>query len=243
MKKNPRSESGAFKLRVLLAFVFCSIGILIMLVGFGAFTGSSAMAQGAKGGVEIATKPTITAISSYKNDVSPALRDMPLWPVNFRESEHEANLNPLTLIDHVDVPDPVIQNARISALALLAPNIPAPINNFDGIPAPGVVCNCSPPDTNGAVGATQFVQMVNEGIQVFNKTTGASVLGPVAINSIWSGFGGVCESGIKGLRPESCLLHVQGLHQRGRQRDPCRLATISGTGSRISCRDVTVMSG
>ena len=55
--------------------------------------------------------------------------------------------------------------------------------------------------------------------------------------------GGVCESGIKGLRPESCLLHVQGLHQRGRQRDPCRLATISGTGSRISCRDVTVMSG
>ena len=200
MKKNPVSESGAFRLRVLLAFVFCSIGILIMLVGFGAFTGSSALAQGsgAKGGVEIATKPTITAISSYKNDVSPALTDMPLWPVNFRESEHEANLNPLMLIDHVDMPDPVIQNARISALALLAPNIPAPINNFDGIPSPGVVCNCSPPDTNGAVGATQYVQMVNEGIQVFNKVTGASVFGPVAINSIWAGFGGVCESGNSG---------------------------------------------
>ncbi len=198
MKKNPLSESGAFRLRVLLAFVFCSVGVLLLLVGFGAFTGSSALAQGPKGGGEVATKPTIMAISSYKNDVSPALRDMPLWPINFKESEHEANLNPLMLIDHVDVPDPVIQNPRISALALLAPNIPAPINNFDGIPAPGVVCNCSPPDTNGAVGATQYVQMVNEGIQVFNKATGVSVLGPVAINSIWVGFGGPCESGNSG---------------------------------------------
>ena len=41
-----------------------------------------------------------------------------------------------------------------------------------------MACNCAPPDTNGEVGATQYVQMVNEGIQVFNKTTGASVLGP-----------------------------------------------------------------
>ena len=31
--------------------------------------------------------------------------------------------------------------------------------------------------------------------QVFNKATGASVLGPVSINSVWSGFGGVCQSG------------------------------------------------
>src|SRR4029077_2347264 len=38
------------------------------------------------------------------------------------------------------------------------------------------------------------VQMVNEAYQVFNKTTGASVLGPVGITSIWSGFGGVCQT-------------------------------------------------
>ena len=41
-----------------------------------------------------------------------------------------------------------------------------------------MACNCAPPDTNGEVGATQYVQMVNEGFQVFNKTTGASVFGP-----------------------------------------------------------------
>ena len=41
---------------------------------------------------------------------------------------------------------------------------------------------------------TQYVQMVNEGFQVFNKTTGASVLGPDRIATLWTGFGGVCET-------------------------------------------------
>ena len=66
-----------------------------------------------------------------------------------------------------------------NVLAPLA--MPTPILNFDGIPFPGVGCNCAPPDTDGEVGATQYVQMVNEGYQVFNKTTGASLLGPVGI--------------------------------------------------------------
>src|SRR5213075_2300128 len=39
-----------------------------------------------------------------------------------------------------------------------------------------------------------YLQIVNEGYQVFNKTTGASVLGPVGISTIWTGFGGPCES-------------------------------------------------
>ncbi|TML52307.1 MAG: hypothetical protein E6G15_11105, partial [Actinobacteria bacterium] len=54
------------------------------------------------------------------------------------------------------------------------PNMPGPILNFEGIDFPGVVCNCAPPDTNGEVGLTQYVQIVNEGFQVFNKTTGNS---------------------------------------------------------------------
>src|SRR5262249_4189803 len=72
---------------------------------------------------------------------------------------------------------------------------PSPILNFDGIPFPGVGCNCAPPDTNGAVGKTQYVQIVNEGYQVFDKATGASLLGSNSISSVWTGFGGVCETG------------------------------------------------
>lgn len=52
-----------------------------------------------------------------------------------------------------------------------------------------------PPDTNGAVGATQFVQMVNVTLAVYDKSTGARVLGPALISSVWKGFGGPCEAG------------------------------------------------
>ena len=50
-------------------------------------------------------------------------------------------------------------------------------------------CEGPPPDTNGAVGKTQYVQMVNEGLQVFDKLTGTSLLGPIQIRSVWLGFG------------------------------------------------------
>ncbi len=135
------------------------------------------------------TKPVV--IPSYHNDVSPALRDVEPWPVQ-RMQEHEAAENPLIITEHVDRPDPVVQKSAL--LSQLAPSIPTPILNFNGIPFPGVGCSCAPPDTNGEVGATQYVQMVNEGFQVFNKATGASVLGPNSISSIWSGFGGVCQT-------------------------------------------------
>jgi hypothetical protein len=56
-------------------------------------------------------------------------------------------------------------------------------------------CNCAPPDTNGAVGATQYVQWVNTAFAVYNKTTGALAPGfPKAGNAIWSGFPGVCST-------------------------------------------------
>jgi hypothetical protein len=52
-----------------------------------------------------------------------------------------------------------------------------------------------PPDTNGAAGASQFVQMVNVTIAVYRKRDGALQLGPAAIHSLWQGFGGLCEFG------------------------------------------------
>jgi hypothetical protein len=61
--------------------------------------------------------------------------------------------------------------------------------NFDGISHTQSVCDCAPPDTEGVVGATQYVQYVNTAYEVYDKTTGASVLGPLAGNAIWSGFG------------------------------------------------------
>ena len=67
--------------------------------------------------------------------------------------------------------------------------------NFDGIGIGlgGFSPNSAPPDTNGAVGATQYVQWVNTSFAVFAKTTGALVYGPADGNSLWQGFGGPCQ--------------------------------------------------
>jgi len=57
--------------------------------------------------------------------------------------------------------------------------------NFAGVSAPaGRVV----PDTNGAAGATQYFQWVNASFEIFNKSTGASIYGPVDASTIWTGF-------------------------------------------------------
>lgn len=52
----------------------------------------------------------------------------------------------------------------------------------------------APPDTNGAVGAYQFVEWVNNSFVIFNKGTGALEYGPVAGNTLWQALGGLCYS-------------------------------------------------
>ena len=174
------------KFQPLFAFINprAFIGLVLCL---GLYPAASAFAQAPQenSGIEFG--------QSYHNDVSPALRDLPtLWPPKERKAGdememREANLNPiLPNPDHIDVPDPVVDHGL---LRFLVPDaMPPPILNFDGVPFPGVVCSCAPPDTNGAVGLTQYVQIVNEGYQVFDKVTGTSVLGPIAIHAIWSGL-------------------------------------------------------
>src|SRR5882762_7167332 len=68
--------------------------------------------------------------------------------------------------------------------------------NFEGLGLgfAGFGICCAPPDTNGAVGATQYVQWVNLSFAVFNKTTGAVIAGPTAGNALWAGFGGACQT-------------------------------------------------
>ena len=124
---------------------------------------------------------------SYKNDSTAALRRMPAIPAGSR-GESEVSPNPSPVSRHADAADTVVQSRPAK------PNMPSPGLSFDGIGFPGVACNCAPPDPNGEVGATQYVQLVNQGLQVFNKTTGASVLAPVDIATLWSGFGGLCET-------------------------------------------------
>ena len=123
---------------------------------------------------------------SLKNDVSRPLRLLPRKPFG-RAPLHEASPNPRPVLSPRRR---VVDGARQTQT--FATKMPATTLNFDGIVSPGVSCFCAPPDTNGEVGLTQYVQMVNTGFQVFDKATGASLLGPLDINTVWSGFGGLC---------------------------------------------------
>ena len=167
-----------------------------------AFAGSSVsgLAAGSSGsGTQViagpqakaSPQPGITVGHSSKNDVSPTLRAITPKAVT-PEANKQAVRNPKIIHQHTDRKDPVVQSKPS------APNMPGTQLNFDGISFPGVACNCAPPDTNGEVGATQYVQIVNEGLQVWDKTTGTSVLGPIGITTLWSGFGGVCQNNGEG---------------------------------------------
>ena len=63
---------------------------------------------------------------------------------------------------------------------------------------PGYGGGVAPSDSNGAVGTTQFVDIVNAAFAVFDKTSGAVLYGPANTNTLWSGFGGGCESNDNG---------------------------------------------
>lgn len=71
---------------------------------------------------------------------------------------------------------------------------------FDGVgqgftgPQGTFTVNAAPPDTNGAVGTTQYVQTVNTSFAVFDKTTGAVQYGPAPINTLFQALGGRCAS-------------------------------------------------
>jgi len=76
-----------------------------------------------------------------------------------------------------------------------APAVPATVNNFDGV---GMgfgtfSVQSAPPDTNATVGPNHIVEMVNTSFAVFSKT-GVVLAGPTANNTIWSGFGGGCQT-------------------------------------------------
>jgi hypothetical protein len=125
---------------------------------------------------------------SYMNDSSPPVRSLPRSARPIAGLYAEVSPNPRPVSRHRDALDTVRQTRQFAS------KIPGPKLNFDGIGFPGVDCFCAPPDTNGEAGLTQYVQIVNQGFQVFSKATGTALTGPLDIASLWQGFGGVCQN-------------------------------------------------
>lgn len=124
--------------------------------------------------------------------VSRPARDLPSSATAFRGAPDRPLLSPGQNAGQ-GAPDPIAQKTSGPMVATTAGL------NFNGVGdtsnTPSNPCNCAPPDTNGAVGATQYVQVVNTAFGVYSKSTGALTAGfPKAINTLWSGFGGGCQT-------------------------------------------------
>lgn len=127
---------------------------------------------------------------SVKNDTSIPLRDIkPVLRPSTRKEPDNENPGALGAV-HIAQLDKVVQRTFGT---LPGASMPSPATNFEGIDYPGVDCHCVPPDTNGDVGPRNYVQIVNTAFQVFDKR-GNSLYGPATINTLFSGFGGVCET-------------------------------------------------
>ena len=120
-----------------------------------------------------------------KHAVSPPLRDIKPAPPVFGPPSVMQRLwaKPPKITPYQ--PDPALQTWQGSRISV------TPGLNFDGIletaqqTASGLLA--IPPDTNGAVGATQFVQWVNYAFAVFDKAQNL-VQGPMAGKNLWAPF-------------------------------------------------------
>ena len=131
-------------------------------------------------------KPEITP--DVKHDVSPPMRQLRVPPRS--DAPRERPLRTIPLGPGSNQPDPVLQIGSGSLASTTAGLSFAGVGNGDY----GFSPNAAPPDTEGAVGSTQYVQWVNESFAVFDKSTGGIVFGPMPGNTLWSGFGGGCET-------------------------------------------------
>ena len=66
------------------------------------------------------------------------------------------------------------------------PQCPGPLLTFEG---QGNTCGCQPSDTDGDVGPNHYVEAINSGIRIFDKT-GNTLSGPTSYNSFFSGLTG-----------------------------------------------------
>jgi hypothetical protein len=129
-------------------------------------------------------KPVKTGARVSRNvhhDVSPPLRDIP--PSRTPGTAHPALRVP------AGPSGPVVRARDTSGAIPGSALIPGTTANFDGIAANG----SAPPDTQGAAGSTQYFQMANTQIAVYSKAGGV-ILTPRGTNTLWSGFGGGCQT-------------------------------------------------
>lgn len=147
--------------------------------------------------------PPIFVIHDFKHDVSPPLRSIrPIPPPIGPPVVHEHELLPpgINQLPPGARPSGSTPSAGSVLQTQATPFGPAAMpttsQNFEGVGdgLTGFTVQNAPPDTEGDVGLKYYVQWVNTSFAVFDKSNGNVVYGPALGSSLWSGFGGYCQT-------------------------------------------------
>jgi len=135
------------------------------------------------------------SVTSAEHGSLPSLRGAAYRPDDFAKSPHSHPAHPIPFLDgNGNQADGALQAGSTGANApTLGSGFPGLGQGFSG-PGGTFSVQYAPPDTVGAVGATQYVQVVNTGLAVFDKTTHNAVLGPIPTNALWQSLGGPCAN-------------------------------------------------
>lgn len=169
-----------------------AVTALLFVLGLAALS-ASPIAASTTGASAVPKDKNVTGtevLTPTKHDLSPALATIApsAEAVDPRKPKKEKEHKGFPQIA-AGAADTAVQST-VSGLA--APSVGT---SFDGIGQGqfGFTVQYAPPDTNGAVGPNHYVETVNVSFAVFNKS-GGLLYGPAAINTLFSGFGGLCQT-------------------------------------------------
>jgi len=135
---------------------------------------------------------TPMVITAEKYDVSPALRTITSTQVE-TQGIRELPLFQLPKTDSTELTG--MHDASSIQTSMGTENMPSVLQTFEGV---SNLDGVYPPDTEGDIGLTHYVQWVNLHFAIWqiNKVanTATLVYGPATGNTLWAGFGGPCQT-------------------------------------------------
>src|SRR5882724_6205005 len=204
MKKKSTSQSAFFNLRILIAALFCLVGVAVALFGSGAFSSAFAQTKGTNNNQSPGNQDAPgTQSPEVVRMVGPVRLDQDLRDLPFIPPKAEFEEQALMRYPHGTGERGTATGYGVSGLAkvqellksLSRPDtMPPPLLTFDGTNRTQSGCNCAPPDTDGDVGPNHYVQAVNVSFRVFDKT-GVTLAGPTTYNSLFAPLTGTPCSG------------------------------------------------
>src|SRR5438094_5193141 len=170
MKKKSTSQSAFFNLRVLIAAVFCLGALAVALF---AQTRSARPTQQNNRSVGAQDAPG-TQTPDVVRFMGPIIQNNDLRDLPYIAPSHEFEEKRLMRYPHPEIPTPTEPTSAYQRFESLMkqimsplPNMPGPLLTFDGMNSSQSGCMCLPPDTDGDVGLSHYVQSVNTSIKIF----------------------------------------------------------------------------